>query len=56
MCSNPLMVEHTNFALKVAMDVVQFYEREFGVAYPLPKLGETVSQKDEMFDNIPSGI
>lgn len=38
-CSNPLVVENTMYALEVAKNVIMFYEREFDVAYPLPKQG-----------------
>ncbi|XP_064404394.1 aminopeptidase Ey-like [Halichondria panicea] len=36
-CSNPLIVDKTEYALRVAMDVIQFYERRFNISYPLPK-------------------
>ena len=38
-CSNPTVTSKTNYALEVAKNVLGFYEQEFGVPYPLPKLG-----------------
>ena len=41
-CSSPTVANKTDYALKVAGDVLSFYEHEFGVPYPLPKLGEPI--------------
>lgn len=38
-CSNPVNINHTHYALDVAKNVIMFYEQEFGVPYPLPKQG-----------------
>ena len=39
-CSNPVVVDSTQYALEVATNVIMFYERMFDVPYPLPKQGE----------------
>ena len=38
-CSNPLIVDKTKYALSVAAEVITFYETEFDIPYPLPKQG-----------------
>lgn len=38
-CSNPVVVDSTRYALEVATNVIMFYEREFAIPYPLPKQG-----------------
>ena len=38
-CSSPVTVDNTRYALEVGKKVIMFYEREFGVPYPLPKQG-----------------
>ncbi len=38
-CSNPFIVDKTEYALRVAANVIQFYENRFNVVYPLPKQG-----------------
>ena len=42
MCSNPAVVNKTNYALTVATEVLSYYEHVFGVPYPLPKLGVSI--------------
>ena len=42
MCSNPAVVNKTNYALTVATEVLSYYEHMFGVPYPLPKLGVSI--------------
>jgi hypothetical protein len=35
-------VNHTQFALEVAVTVVELYTEKFNVSYPLPKLGKYI--------------
>lgn len=37
--ANPLIYQYTNYSLHVATNIIPFYGKTFGVAYPLPKMG-----------------